>query len=210
MTSKPKVIVLHGLFMSGLVMMPLCQRIKTAGFRVTNLSYNSRELEFESIFANLDQHIGNQPTVIVCHSLGGLVTRHYLVQNSPASQNVKAVITLGTPHQGSSIAHSLCNAGLEKLLKQSVRLLLPHNDQWQFDAKLFSVAGDLPLGLQPLLQPKKDSDGTVLLEETKLDGMTEHKTFPLTHLSMIYSRRVAAYVIDILNHRLDNGQATGD
>lgn len=205
-TPTGKVVVLHGLFMSGFIMEPLCHRLKSAGFAVSNLSYNSREPDLPAIFAAIDLAIGEENSVIVCHSMGGLLIRRYLEQQSPGTSHIKAVITLGTPHQGSSIAKKLCEVGLEKLLKDSVKLLLPLNERWDFDAALYSIAGDIPLGLQPLLHKNQDSDGTVLLEETKLEGMTDHKTFPISHTAMIYSRRVTAYVITILNEIFDTGE----
>ncbi|MDX1728647.1 MAG: cob(I)alamin adenolsyltransferase, partial [Pseudoalteromonas tetraodonis] len=68
-----------------------------------------------------------------------------------------------------------------------------------FKAKLYSIAGDLPIGLMPLIVKGSRSDGTVLLDETKLKGMAEHKVFHLSHTSMIYSRQVVNYILERLN-----------
>jgi len=66
-------------------------------------------------------------------------------------------------------------------------------------AKLYSIAGDLPIGLMPLIVKGSQSDGTVLLDETKLKGMAEHKVFHLSHTSMIYSRQVLDYILKCLS-----------
>jgi hypothetical protein len=50
----------------------------------------------------------------------------------------------------------------------------------------------------PLLSRDSISDGTVLIDETRVTGMTEHKVFPLTHTSLIYSRRVLNYIVETL------------
>ncbi|WP_286203513.1 alpha/beta hydrolase [Pseudoalteromonas sp. NBT06-2] len=193
-----QVIVLHGLYMSGFVMKPLCHRLAKSGINILNLTYKSRDPDSQQIFKQLDDFILDKPTVLVCHSLGGLIARAYLEQNSVSSQFVTKVITLGTPHKGSCIAKQMHEKGLDKLLKNSVEYLLSPNNYWPFKAKLYSIAGDLPLGLMPIIERGSESDGTVLLDETKLKGMAEHKVFHLSHTSLIYSRQVVSYIQGIL------------
>ena len=194
-----QVIVLHGLYMSGFVMRPLCSRLKSSGVKVLNLTYNTLTPNRDAIFAQIDEFIGDHPSAFVCPSMGGLVARAYLEANSPASQHVEKVITLGTPHKGSHIAQKMQQKGFESFLKNSVEFLLSKNGNWPFKAKLYSIAGDLPIGLMPLIVKGSCSDGTVLLDETKLKGMAEHKVFHLSHTSMIYSRQVLDYILERLN-----------
>ncbi|WP_372763183.1 alpha/beta hydrolase [Pseudoalteromonas sp.] len=194
-----RVVVLHGLYMSGLVMRPLCSRLEKSGMEVLNLTYSTLTPNRSAIFKQIDDFIADQPSALVCHSMGGLIARAYLEEASAASQLVKKVITLGTPHQGSHIAHKMKQKGFEALLKNSVEFLLCENGNWPFKAKLYSVAGDLPIGLMPLIAKGSRSDGTVLLDETKLKGMAEHKVFHLSHTSMIYSRQVVDYILARLN-----------
>ncbi|GEK08170.1 MULTISPECIES: alpha/beta fold hydrolase [Pseudoalteromonas] len=194
------VVVLHGLYMSGFVMKPLSARLERSGYRILNLSYNTLTPNLDKICKAIDDFIGNHPAALVCHSMGGLVARAYLERNSVASTQVKKVVTLGTPHKGSAIAKHMHDKGLELLLKNSVEFLLSRNQDWPFNAKLYSIAGDLPIGLMPLLQKGSQSDGTVLLEETKLNGMAEHKVFHLSHTSLIYSRAVMDYICDLLKN----------
>ncbi len=194
-----QVVVLHGLYMSGFVMRPLCKRLEKSGLDILNLTYNTLAPDKTAIFDKIDLFINSQPTAMVCHSMGGLVARAYLEANSPQSQHVKQVITLGTPHKGSHIAKQMQQKGFDMLLKNSVEFLLSENGDWPFDAKLYSIAGDLPIGLMPLIAKGSISDGTVLIDETKLNGMAEHKVFHLSHTSMIYSRQVMDYIIKLIN-----------
>lgn len=196
--SLKKIVVLHGLYMSGLVMKPLCLRLKKRGYEILNLSYNTLSPDIDSICEHIDQFIANQPSALVCHSMGGLIARRYLERGSLHSEQVTYVITLGTPHKGSSLARELSHTRLGPLLKHSVEYLLSENGDWPFKARLFSIAGDLPIGLLPLLSKGSDSDGTVLIDETRLIGMTAHKVFPLSHTSLIYSRRVLDYILEVL------------
>jgi len=193
-----QVVVLHGLYMSGFVMRPLCSRLEKAGLTILNLSYSTLSPNRETIFKKIDAFIGTKNTAFVCHSMGGLVARAYLEAGSPQSDNVEKVITLGTPHKGSHIAEQMQQKGFDVFLKNSVEFLLSKNGDWPFNAKLYSIAGDLPIGLMPLISKGSQSDGTVLLDETKLNGMAEHKVFHLSHTSMIYSRQVMNYIVGLL------------
>jgi len=194
-----QVVVLHGLYMSGFVMRPLCSRLEKSGLKILNLTYNTLSPDRAAIFDKIDRFIGGKPTALVCHSMGGLVARAYLEANSFQSRHVEKVITLGTPHKGSHIAKQMQQKGFEMLLKNSVEFLLSENGDWPFNAKLYSIAGDLPIGLMPLIAKGSVSDGTVLIDETKLNGMAEHKVFHLSHTSMIYSRQVMDYIIKLIN-----------
>jgi len=194
-----QVVVLHGLYMSGFVMRPLCARLEKSGLKILNLTYNTLSPDRAAIFDKIDRFIGGKPTALVCHSMGGLVARAYLEANSLQSRHVEKVITLGTPHKGSHIAKQMQQKGFELLLKKSVEFLLSENGDWPFNAKLYSIAGDLPIGLMPLIAKGSVSDGTVLIDETKLNGMAEHKVFHLSHTSMIYSRQVMDYIIKLIN-----------
>ena len=194
-----QVVVLHGLYMSGFVMRPLCARLEKSGLKILNLTYNTLSPDRAAIFDKIDRFINGKPTALVCHSMGGLVARAYLEANSLQSRHVEKVITLGTPHKGSHIAKQMQQKGFEMLLKNSVEFLLSENGDWPFNAKLYSIAGDLPIGLMPLIAKGSVSDGTVLIDETKLNGMAEHKVFHLSHTSMIYSRQVMDYIIRLIN-----------
>lgn len=199
-----QVVVLHGLYMSGLVMHPLCRRLQKQGYATLNLSYNTLSPEMDQICDRIDRFIGDAPTAFVCHSMGGLIARHYLERGSRPSRQVDPVITLGTPHKGSVLAREIHGSRLKGMLKNSVEYLLTDNRHWPFKARLYSIAGDLPVGLMPLLKPDTRSDGTVLIDETCVTGMTEHRVFPLSHTSLIYSRRVMQYILDVLARPADD------
>jgi triacylglycerol esterase/lipase EstA (alpha/beta hydrolase family) len=99
-----KVVILHGLYMSGFVMLPLSKRITQLGFETLNLSYKSLSPDKQAIFAQIDAFIAEQNTAFVCHSLGGLLARAYLEANSDQAQYVTSVITFLTYCAGSLLA----------------------------------------------------------------------------------------------------------
>jgi pimeloyl-ACP methyl ester carboxylesterase len=58
----------------------------------------------EELRAILEMLPAQEPVVLLAHSRGGLIARKYLQERSSGWQKIKAVIFLGTPHQGSQIA----------------------------------------------------------------------------------------------------------
>ena len=67
MTVK-RVVVLHGLYMSGFVMRPLCSQLEKSGLDILNLSYNTLSPDRAAIFKQIDNFINDKNTALVCHS----------------------------------------------------------------------------------------------------------------------------------------------
>ncbi|WP_413111475.1 alpha/beta fold hydrolase [Thaumasiovibrio sp. DFM-14] len=197
---KIKVVVLHGLYMHGVVMIPLCRRITQAGYEVLNLTYNTIKPDTEKMFEEIDQFAQREPIILVGHSMGGVMSRQYL--ESRQDNSVQAVITLGTPHQGAKIAKYIHRIGLKDVvLRDSAKYLLPQKVEWTHRARLYSLAGNFSLGVLPIIlqSTERPSDGIVLLEETKMKGMWRHKTMRQTHESMLVSTEVADWVLAALD-----------
>lgn len=209
-TLAMKIILLHGLYMHSIIMQPLHRRLKADHHQILNISYNSVHVDFKSLFSQMDDFINNEDTLIIAHSMGGVIVRHYLESDSKMTTFIKKVITLGTPHQGSKMASTFNNMGLGSFLfRNSKSLLICEKTQsWPDNIPLFSLAGNMPIGLASVMFFGKESDGTVLLDETKIDGMTSHEIFPLTHMGLIFSKRVNQRIIEIIN--LDNKAEDAD
>lgn len=195
-----KVILLHGLYMHSVVMIPLRNRLKDAGHEVLNLTYNTVFPDLDTLFLEMDTFIDGEQTTIVAHSMGGVIARIYLEAGSEMSQYVSPVITLGTPHKGSKVAEFFQKIGVgDVIFQQSSQYLMPDEEpEWPKNFPLYSIAGDMAIGPATVLLRGEPSDGTVLLEETKIKGMESHDVFPVTHSGMLLSRKVADRVIEIL------------
>ncbi|MDD1780855.1 alpha/beta hydrolase [Enterovibrio sp. ZSDZ35] len=195
-----KIILLHGLYMHGIAMQPLCGRLEDAGHRVLNLSYNTVSPDLSSLFSDIDDFIDGEETAIVAHSMGGVITRTYLENGSEMSAFVTKVVTLGTPHKGSQVAAFFKNVGIgDFMFQDSSKYLLPENEPtWPKGSELYSIAGDLSIGPATVLNHGEPSDGTVLLEETKINGMFSHEVFPLTHTALIFAKRISERIEEIL------------
>lgn len=195
-----KIIILHGLYMHGLVMQPLSLRLKKLGYQTQTLTYNTVNIDEEKVFQSIDKALSTTTgNVLVGHSLGGLMIKHYLASRRPALQQISHVVAIGSPLKGASIVTKIQELGLGAMLGNSPKHgLNMHEDIWDFPQKLGSIAGTIPLGARPflLMDTQTMSDGTVTVEETKISGMTDHVLTKNSHTSMIYSR----YIPDQIDH----------
>ncbi|MGF1696618.1 triacylglycerol lipase [Vibrio lamellibrachiae] len=185
-----KIIFLHGLYMHGVALLPLSQRLDKLGYHTDVLSYNTVNINSEHVFKQIDTLLDPFETnVLVGHSLGGLMIKHYLASRTPCRAKISHVIAIGSPIQGASIAEKLTDLGFGAFLGNSTEHgLEKHEDKWEFPQKLGCIAGTLSIGLRPiLLGGEMLSDGTVTVEETKIVGMADHLTMNSNHTSLLYS-----------------------
>ncbi|HHF2969525.1 TPA: triacylglycerol lipase [Vibrio diabolicus] len=186
-----KIIILHGLYMHGLVMQPLSQKLRKLGYETQVLSYNTVAIDESSLFDSIDHSLNPVTTnVLVGHSLGGLMIKRYLANRKPSANLISHVVAIGSPLKGASIVGRIQDLGLGAILGNSPHHgLNKHDDAWGFPQKLGSIAGTMPIGARPLLIRNDNtmSDGTVTVEETRLDGMQDHIEVKQTHTSLIYN-----------------------
>ncbi|CAM2861948.1 esterase/lipase family protein [Vibrio neptunius] len=186
-----KIVILHGLYMHGLAMQPLSQKLRSYGYETQTISYNSVSIDEHKVFNTIDQALSpHQPNVLVGHSLGGLIIKHYLASREPDTHNVSHVVAVGSPLRGASIVSRIQDLGMGAMLGNAAEFgLKEHEDVWRFPQKLGSIAGTLALGARALLMMgnKTLSDGTVTVDETKIEGMSDHIEMKSAHTSMIYT-----------------------
>ena len=181
-------------------------RLRRAGFNTVQFRYKSvRSTPIENTI-KLQEFIRdiNAPNIhFVCHSLGGLIVRHLF--NDYPDQRPGRIVTLGTPHTVSSAAKKLAKIFPGRLLLgNSTDLgLLGSVPPWHSNNELGVIAGTMRLGLGMMVPGiAKPNDGTVAVEETRLENMTDHIILPVSHFGMLLSKRVAYQTI----HFLHNGK----
>ncbi|WP_270944848.1 triacylglycerol lipase [Vibrio parahaemolyticus] len=186
-----KIIILHGLYMHGLVMLPLSQKLRKLGYETQVISYNTVAIDESLLFDSIDHSLNPlTANVLVGHSLGGLMIKRYLANRKPTTSLISHVVAIGSPLKGASIVGRIQDLGLGAILGNSPHHgLNKHDDAWAFPQKLGSIAGTVPIGARPLLIRNDNtmSDGTVTVEETRLDGMQDHIEVKQTHTSLIYN-----------------------
>ena len=193
--SSEAVILVHGLFRNGWEMALLRLRLAAVGYRMVQFTYPtvrlSPEKNAKDLQAFIDRRVETETLHFVAHSLGGLVIR-YLFHDFP-KQRPGRIVTMGTPHQGSSVA-----AGLAHTL--SGRLLLGESFEhglsgdvppWTKGHEIGVIAGSAGIGMGLLVTHlSRPNDGTVAVVETYLPNATDHITIPVSHVGMLLSDEV--------------------
>lgn len=200
-------ILVHGLWMPGLVMAPLAVRLARAGMRCHLFRYTGRARTLESHaerLARFAHERAPEGAHVVAHSLGGLVALRAL--DADRALRVGRVVLLGTPAQGCLAGERLANYRIgrwmlgasEVLWREPGRALRPMA-RWQRPEALGVIAGTLPLGLGRVIAPLPGpGDGVVQVEETSVPGMSERILLPVNHSGLIVSARVAFQVAAFL------------
>jgi triacylglycerol lipase len=126
------VLLVHGLLSNSGVWWLFGRRLQKAlSGQFKCLSVDSIDLgapfaSLDSYVDVLDQHIKmlrqnkNVEIILIGHSMGGLVCRAWLSANE--GTNIRRLITIGTPHQGSQCANLLSARNLKQMRPESVWL----------------------------------------------------------------------------------------
>lgn len=197
--TKQHVILLHGLARTSRSMNKLANALTTAGFSVDNCQYPSRQLTIEAhaqnvIIAALNRLPACDKIHFVTHSLGGIVLRYYLSQHTLAQ--LGRVVMLAPPNQGSEVVDNLKHwwlfrwfngpAGQQLGTKESaITRQLPSADY-----ELGIIAGSRSINCYLSTFLPNPNDGKVSVEATKLMGMTDHLTLPVSHSFMMRNKTV--------------------
>ena len=200
----PPVIVVHGLWVHGLVMEYLVHQLSKNGFQAQTWSYPSMRLTLAENAQRLAGYCNSLAVPrlnIVAHSMGGLVVLKML-ELAPAIQCERLVL-LGTPYSGSAAAQRLAQfPGGELLLGNSIRQWLNEPRPSVRAPAVGVIAGTRGLGLGALIGADlpKPHDGVVAVEETVIPGVTERITVHVGHTKMLFSSEVARQCCAFLRH----------
>ena len=193
---------IHGLFMNGWEMSYLRRRFQHAGFSAEQFRYSTTRASTQSIISSLNcliQSLDSRKFHFVCHSMGGLIARHYLA--AFGSENCLSIVTIGTPHRGSDVARRLYQfkAGRWVLGTSVQHGLVTSLPEWKGEVPLCSIAGSRGLGLGKLISPMpSENDGTVSVDETKISKMDAHYRFTGSHMGLLFSKTVADQCLDFV------------
>lgn len=157
------------------------------------------------------QGISADTVHIVAHSLGGLVTlelfERWITGDTFANGSrlpPGRVVLLGSPVRGSLTAQRLAQIKFgKKILGATVNdvLLSSRLRRWNSSRELGVLAGDLGFGLGRLVgRLDMPNDGTVLVEETFIEGATDCLSLRVSHSGMVFSARLAEHVAAFLQY----------
>ena len=204
------VILLHGLARTENSMQALEEKLIQENFQVVNLGYPSRKFTIEllaekAIIPALSECSAGEIN-FVTHSLGGILVRQYLQRYE--IPNLNRVVMLGPPNQGSEIVDKMKNVPGFNIIngKAGVQLGTGENSvpnslgEANFDLGIIAGTRSINIILSNLI-PGED-DGKVSVSRTKLSGMKDHITLPVTHTFMMSDKQV----IEQVTHYLRNGR----
>lgn len=186
------VVLLHGLGRSARQMAVFADYLASCGYVVHNIAYPSRwypvEELCEFIHKKMVQQISPDKKVhFVGFSLGGLLVRLLLSQSKYRPTQLGRVVQLASPNQGTDLADLLKNNWLYKQyygpagqqittnLESISHLFSP------IDYELGILAGTATADPISSMMIKGKNDGRVSVENTKVDGMKEHKVLHVSH-----------------------------
>lgn len=202
---KEAIILVHGIWMKGFEFAYLSFKFKQQGYRVYHFRYASVTKTPEENAKCLYQFLSRVKELtihFVAHSMGGIVLQH-LFHHYEIKQDGK-IVMIATPVNGSEVARYLNQKKFRKKLlgKAIEKGLLGDAPGWQTERKICMVAGTMSLGLGVLLAPKalhKPNDGTVNLDETKFEQVTESHEITLSHFSLLFSVKVLKIIVRFLS-----------
>lgn len=215
---KPKVVIaLHGLGHSRTAMNRMAESLRKDGeYDVLLVSYASTRADLETHAQSLANVVRNLDGVreihFVAHSLGNLVLRHYLSDETDEAQGkrpdprIKRIVMLGPPNQGARLAVLLKGLPLFPQIVGPSGVQL--TEEWtEVSRSLATPACEFGIlaggrgderGMNPWVPG--DDDLIVRVEETKLPGARDFRVIPCLHRQLLGNEKVLEYTRRFLEH----------
>lgn len=187
-----------------------CKMFVPISYASTRSSIDNHANAFRELVENLP---GEPRISFVGHSLGNIVFRRAIGewQNAGDPRGVLSrlhrAVMLGPPNQGSAFAASLSKLGVFETLTGASGMHL--GPAWE---KLQSSLGTPPCPFAIVIGDISDSylsnpllegpsDGIVTVEEARLEGATESKTFPVLHSFLMSDPEIVKSTLSFLEGR---------
>ncbi|MCF7884981.1 MAG: alpha/beta hydrolase [Candidatus Marinimicrobia bacterium] len=202
--SNELVVLLHGIKDKPYMMWKLEKGLKNADYAVINLHYPSAKAGMDSILnlihGRLEAPLKRYRKInFVTHSLGGIVMRAYLDKYS--RPNFSRLVMIAPPNRGAIMAERFEDFFLYQWLygEAGQKLGKDSSDYWQqFPEPIIPfgiIAGGLgnKNGFNPLIPG--DDDGTVGVEETRIQGYEDFIVLPGLHTSLLWQDNTLEQVL---------------
>lgn len=189
------VILVHGIMRSSKSFGTIERKFSEKGFLVFGFDYPSTRISIIESADYLRQCInsleGIEEINLVVHSMGGLVVRSMLMQET--DPRLKRMVMMGVPNNGAVPADILKSNPLFKSLLGPAGQqlgteedgLIPKLPIPDFEFGILAGGKGDNKGFNPLL--KGDDDGTVSVESTRLDGAADFLRLPVLHSFLMHN-----------------------
>jgi pimeloyl-ACP methyl ester carboxylesterase len=199
------VILIHGLWMHGIVLLPHQRWLQADGFSVRKFSYPSWRgglAENADLLAGFVNETPGAVIHLVAHSLGGLVALEMLSRYLDA--RISRLVMMGTPYAG-------CRSGITLAALPVMNMLvgrtfkdwfaLPH-PALQTAVEIGVIAGTRSIGLGRLIPGMAHpNDGLVEVNETHFPAARDSIALHVSHSGMLVSRACARQIANFLRAR---------
>jgi len=215
MSSPDHIIIVHGLWMTGLELGVLQHRLRADhGFEPSIFSYPSITGTMAEHVVSLRGYVQAHPCErlhFIGHSLGGIVILKLLeaYDDIPPGR----VVCLASPMQGSCAVDGFARWPFARAALGSAicdEVLSTKQRQWDGRRDVGIIAGSLSIGIGRLFAHfQEPSDGTLLVSETKLDGAKDHIVMPVSHTGIVFSAEATTQIAKFLKEgKFEKGATT--